>query len=91
MKKESSLGFLSKETTSTEVQSPTGDGVGGLGKGKQEEVNHGMADELGDLCKRISLTEGERDGIQVEELDVLEAKVIEGEVPDREDLGRQER
>jgi hypothetical protein len=37
-----------------------------------------MAEELGDLCKRISLTEGERDGIQVEELDVSEARVIAG-------------
>jgi hypothetical protein len=52
--------------------------VGGLGTGKQEEVNRRMADELGDLCKRISLTEGERDGIQVEELDVSEARVIAG-------------
>ena len=32
LKSKSSLGFLSRETASTEVQSPTGDGVGGLGK-----------------------------------------------------------
>jgi hypothetical protein len=63
---------------STKVQSPTSDGMGGLGKGKQEKFNHRMADKLGDLCKRISLTEGERDGIQVEELDVSEARVITG-------------
>jgi hypothetical protein len=37
-----------------------------------------MAEELGDLCRRISLTEGEKDGIQVEELDVSEARVIAG-------------
>jgi hypothetical protein len=37
-----------------------------------------MADELGDLCKKISLTKGEKDGIQVKELDVSEARVIAG-------------
>jgi hypothetical protein len=37
-----------------------------------------MADELGDLCKKISLTKGEKDGIQVEELDVSKARVIAG-------------
>ena len=37
-----------------------------------------MADELEDLCKRISLIEGERDEIQVDELDVSEARVIVG-------------
>jgi hypothetical protein len=37
-----------------------------------------MADELGDMCKRISLTEGEKEGIRVEELDVSEARVIAG-------------
>ena len=37
-----------------------------------------MADELEDLCKRISLIKGEKDGIQVDELDVSEARVIAG-------------
>ena len=33
---------------------------------------------MGDLCKKISLTEGEKDRIQVKELDVSEARVIAG-------------
>jgi hypothetical protein len=37
-----------------------------------------MAAELGDLCKKLSLIEGEKEGIKVDELDVLEARGIVG-------------
>jgi hypothetical protein len=38
----------------------------------------GMADELEALCGKISLTEGEQTGIQVEELEVSDARVVAG-------------
>ena len=37
-----------------------------------------MADELEDLCRRISLTEGEMVGTKIEEGDVAEARGQDG-------------
>ena len=37
-----------------------------------------MADELEDLCGKISLTEGEKVGIKVDECEVLDARAIAG-------------
>jgi hypothetical protein len=38
----------------------------------------GMADELEDLCGRISLTDGERIGIKVDEFEVSDARMVAG-------------
>jgi hypothetical protein len=52
--------------------------VGGFGKGFQKVILAAMAEDPGDFCKKLSLTDGEQEGIKVDELDVLEAKVIAG-------------
>jgi hypothetical protein len=74
----SSLEFLSRETSSSEGKSPTVFGVGVLavtGKGKGWV---GMAEELAKLYGKISLTETEKIGIQVDEGDVAEAREVVG-------------
>jgi hypothetical protein len=52
--------------------------VGGLGKGFEKVILAAMAEDLGDCCKKLSLTDGEQKGIKVDELDVSEARVIAG-------------